>query len=166
VYRWLKISSKALLAGIVVAVLMASTGCSTAKQTADDGDDAFRQQNWDAAVYHYLQALAEDPGNVEYKMQLTFARQKAAQMHFQRGITMRQLGRLNAARSELQMAMQLDPTNQYAEQILEDVIEEMEVLSMPEGARKLEQLKDSRRRHGRPKSSRRFSTLDRQSPSR
>ncbi len=126
---------------LAAVVLMWSLGCSTATQTAGDGDDAFKSQNWDAAVYHYLQALAEEPDNVEYKMQLAFARQRAAQKHFENGIAMRKLGRLVVARDELQMATQLDPANQYAAQVLEDVIEEMEILSTPDGARKLEELK-------------------------
>jgi len=125
----------------VVALMVGAVGCSTAKQTADQGEDAFKHQNWDAAVYHYLQALAEDPENVEYKMQLAFARQKAAQKHFDNGMMLRKLGRLLAARNELQMAIQLDPSNQYAEQVLEDVIEEMEILSTPDGARELERMK-------------------------
>jgi general secretion pathway protein D len=125
----------------MMALLLGAVGCSTAKQTASEGDDAFKHQNWDAAVYHYLQALAEDPENIEYKMQLAFARQKAAQKHFDNGIMLRKLGRLLAARNELQMAVQLDPANQYAEQILEDVIEEMQILSTPEGARELERMK-------------------------
>jgi type II secretory pathway component GspD/PulD (secretin) len=129
----------------VVALIMGAVGCSTAKQTADDGEDAFKHQNWDAAVYHYLQALAEEPDNVEYKMQLAFARQKASQKHFDNGIMLRKLGRLLAARNELQMAIQLDPSNQYAEQVLEDVIEEMEILSTPDGARELERMKEAAR---------------------
>jgi general secretion pathway protein D len=125
--------------------LVATVGCSTAKQTANEGEDAFKNQNWDAAVYHYLQALAEEPNNVEYKMQLIFARQRAAQKHFENGVTLRKLGRLLAARNELQMAVQLDPTHQYAEQVLEDVVEEMEILSLPDGARRLEDLKEQAR---------------------
>jgi type II secretory pathway component GspD/PulD (secretin) len=125
----------------VVALMMGSVGCSTAKRTADQGADAFDHKNWDAAVYHYLQALAEDPDNVEYKLQLAFARQRASQKHFDNGIMLRKLGRLLAARNELQMAVQLDPSNQYAEQVLEDVIQDMEILSTPDGARELERLK-------------------------
>jgi general secretion pathway protein D len=125
--------------------MMGVVGCTTAKKTANEGDEAFTHKNWDAAVYHYLQALAEDPENVTYKMQLTFARQRAAQKHFQNGLALRKLGRLLAARNELQMAVQLDPTHQYAEQVLENVQEEMVILSTPDGARKLEELKEQAR---------------------
>jgi len=144
-YRYLRSESRILNFVFTTWLILAVVGCSTAKKTADEGENAFEHQNWDAAVYHYLQALAEDPNNVEYKMQLTFARQKAAQKHFQNGVTLRKLGRLLAARNELQMAVQLDPTNQYAEQILENVQEEMEILSTPDGARKLEDLKKAAR---------------------
>ena len=52
----------AAAAGLAVLLLVAG-GCSTAEQTASAGDEAVAKQNWDAAVYHYLQALAEDlPG--------------------------------------------------------------------------------------------------------
>ena len=144
-YRCLKNRSRFFAIIVTVVMLMVAGGCSTAKQTADEGEDAFKHQNWDAAVYHYLQALAEDPDNVEYRMQLAFARQKAAQKHFDNGMMLRKLGRLLAARNELQMAVQLDPSNQYAEQVLGDVIEDMEILSTPDGARRLEQMKDEAR---------------------
>ena len=144
-YRCLRNKVRIFVFIVAASLLMGVVGCTTAKKTANEGDDAFEHQNWDAAVYHYLQALAEDPDNVEYKMQLTFARQKAAQKHFQNGLALRKLGRLLAARNEFQMAVQLDPTNQYAEQILEDVQQEMEILSTPGGARKLEELKEEAR---------------------
>ena len=140
-YRCLKSKNATSTVALAAALMLGVMGCSTAKQTASEGDQAFNSQNWDAAVYHYLQALAEDPDNIEYKMQLAFARQKAAQKHFQNGVAMRKLGRLMAARNELQMAVQLDPSNQYAEQLLEDVTAEMEILSAPDGLRQLEDMK-------------------------
>ncbi len=144
-YRCLRNKIRILDFVVAASLMMGVVGCTTAKNTASDGEDAFKNENWDAAVYHYLQALAEDPTNIEYKMQLTFARQRAAQKHFQNGLAMRKLGRLLVARDELQMAVQLDPTNQYAEQVLEDVQEEIEILSTPDGARKLEDLKQAAR---------------------
>jgi general secretion pathway protein D len=129
---------------VLVLVTLAG-GCSSAKQTASEGEEAFAKENWDAAVYYYLQALAADPDNVEYKLNLTFARQKASAQHFQRGTMLRELGRLKAARDELQMAFQLDPTNQFAEQLLERVSEEIEILGRPDGARELEEIKRAAR---------------------
>lgn len=144
-YRCLRSNPHILVFVVAASLMMGVVGCTTAKKTANAGDEAFEHENWDAAVYHYLQALAEDPQNIDYKMQLTFARQKAAQKHFQNGLALRKLGRLLAASNELQMAVQLDPTNQYAEQVLEDVREEVEILSTPDGARKLEELKEEAR---------------------
>jgi len=134
----------AAVLGLVVLLALAG-GCSSAQKTANDGDDAFAKENWDAAVYYYLQALAEEPDNVEYKLNLTFARQKASAQHFQRGTMLRELGRLKASRDELQMAVQLDPTNQFAEQLLRRVSEEIEILGRPDGARELEDIKRAAR---------------------
>ncbi len=127
------------------ALVSFAGGCSSAQQTASDGEEAFEAENWDAAVYFYLQALADEPDNTEYKLNLTFARQKASARHFQRGTMLRELGRLKAARDELQMAVQLDPTNQFAAQLLGRVQEEIEILGRPDGARELEEIKRSAR---------------------
>ncbi len=147
-YRWQKtnfgnrIAAAAL--GILVLAVLAG-GCSSAQQTASDGEDAFENEDWDAAVYFYLQALGEDPTNLEYKLNLTFARQRSSAQHFQRGTMLRELGRLKAAHDELQMAVQLDPTNQFAEQLLMRVSEEIEILGRPDGARELEEIKRAAR---------------------
>ncbi len=130
---------------LLAAVMVAAGGCSSAQQTAGEGEDAFQKGNWDAAVYYYLQALADDPENVEYKLNLTFARQKASAEHFQRGNMLREFGRLKAAQDEFQMAVQLDPTNQFAAQLLARVIEEIAIISRPDGARELEELKRAAR---------------------
>jgi len=148
VYRWQKTDNRYRLVAAVVGIIALAAlagGCSSAQQTASEGDEAFEKENWDAAVYYYLQALTEDPDNVEYKLNLTFARQKASARHFQRGTMLRELGRLKAARDELQMAIQLDPTNQFAEQLLVRVTEEIEILGRPDGARELEDIKRAAR---------------------
>lgn len=137
-FRWQK--SKVKTIGLAI-VLVGLVGCSTAKETAHDGAKAVDQQNWDAAVYHYLEAVTEEPGNIEYRMQLTRARQKASQAHLRKGIMLREMGRLHDARNELQMAAQLDPVNQFAEQALEKVQEDLEVLAGPGGEQALEEMK-------------------------
>jgi len=148
VYRWQMTNQRIRLVSAALALCALVTfagGCSSAQQTASDGDKAFEAENWDAAVYFYLQALADEPDNTEYKLNLTFARQKASARHFQRGTMLRELGRLKAARDELEMAVQLDPTNQFAEQLMGRVQEEIEILGRPDGARELEEIKRAAR---------------------
>jgi len=126
---------------VALGLLLASTvSCSTSR-TAKQAEEATSFENWDAAVYHYLELAAKDPENVEYQIELRRARQRAAQQHFERGQSLRSLGQLVAAQNELEMAVQLDPTHQFAEQILEDVEKDIEVLSRPGGAEELEELK-------------------------
>jgi general secretion pathway protein D len=125
---------------LVLLVLVLAAGCAT-QQAARKGDKAASHNNWDAAVYYYLEALAEDPDNLEHRMALIRARQKAAQEHFHRGQALRRLGRLTAAHSEMQMAVQLDPTNQFAEQELSELGEELEILAQPGGTEALEEIK-------------------------
>ena len=137
-FRWHKNRLKTMAPVLALVALM---GCSTAKETAHDGAKAVEEQNWDAAVYFYLEALADDPGNVEYRMQLTRSRQKASQAHLRKGLMMRDMGRLHDARNELRMATELDPVNQFAEQALERVLEDLEVLAGPGGEQALAEMK-------------------------
>ncbi len=123
-----------------VLILVGATACSTSSK-AREGKQAAAHENWDAAVYHYLELVARDPDNVEYRIGLRRARQNASHDHFERGLALRNMGQLMAARNELQMAVQLDPTNQYAEQVLEDVVQEIAILSRPGGQAELEELK-------------------------
>ena len=138
-------TDRSTLAVAVVLVLMATTiGCAT-QRTAGKGEEAVEHENWDAAVYYYLEALAADPENLDYRMALTRARQKASQEHFERGVTYRQMGNLSGARNELRLAVQLDPTHDFAEQVLERVEEDLEILSRPDGERQLEEIKAAAR---------------------
>ncbi len=139
-YRWIRTSSTTRLAGSAL-VLLVALGCATAQRPASQGKNAVEQRNWDAAVYYYLEALAREPDNPQYRMALIRVRQKAGQEHFQRGLAFKELGRLAAARSELQLALQLDPTHQFAEQELAKVEKDLDILSRPDGEQTLEQLK-------------------------
>jgi len=140
VFHWLR--SRRLAAVLAVAVL--AGGCATYR-VAHRAESAARRGDWDAAVYHYLEAVARDPENVRYRMALVRARQKAAQEHFKRGSALRELGNLIAAESELKMAVELDPTHQYAEQMLKEVQRELEILSSPGGEKTLEEIKKKAR---------------------
>jgi len=137
VYRLQKTDAfRALLA----AVLLFAVGCAS-QRTANLAEDAYHHHNWDAAVYYFLEALAEEPDNLDYRMGLIRSRQRAAQEHFARGMAYKSMGNLISAKEEFQMAIQLDVTHQFAEQELERVEADLDILAGPDGAQTLEEMK-------------------------
>lgn len=81
---------------------------------------ASQQGNWDEAVLHYLKAVEDDPDNLSYRAALMRAKIKASQLHFEKAKEYQKAGVLERALVELQQAVQLDPTNQYAKAQLEN----------------------------------------------
>jgi len=140
VFRCLRTDAPAFRIAVLGALLAAAVGCST-QQAAQASKEAVKHENWDAAVYHYLELVAKEPENLEYRIGLRRARQNAAHVHFQRGVALRDAGRVVEARDEVQMAVQLDPTHQFAEQVLDGLNKEIEILSGPGGKGELEDLK-------------------------
>lgn len=128
------------VAGLLLAVVGLLSSCSTYKYSRR-ASEAIRTENWDAAVYYYLEALAQDPGNLKFKMELQRARVKASGQHFERGMGFKQAGGLLRAESELQLAVQLDPGNQYAEVELGKVRKDLAVLMQEGGSAKLAKMK-------------------------
>jgi general secretion pathway protein D len=129
-----------LAVGLGVLAVVALSSCASYRYTRQ-ADDAIRAENWDAAVYYYLEALARDPGNVHFKMGLERSRLKAAEDHFKRGMVFKNAGDLERAQSELELAVELDPTHQYAEVELAKVRNDLAVLSQKNGAAKLAEMK-------------------------
>ena len=128
------------VASLLLAVVGLLSSCSTYKYNRR-ASEAIRTENWDAAVYYYLEALAQDPGNLKFKMELQRARVKASGQHFERGMGFKQAGGLLRAESELQLAVQLDPGNQYAEVELGKVRKDLAVLMQEGGSAKLAKMK-------------------------
>jgi general secretion pathway protein D len=128
------------VAGLLLAFGVLLPSCSTYKYTRQ-ANEAIRTQNWDAAVYYYLEALNADPGNLKLKMELQRARLKASQQHFDRGMGFKQSGGLLRAETELELALQLDPTNQYVEVELKKVRKDLAVMMQENGPAKLAEMK-------------------------
>ena len=127
---------------VVLTVILGS--CATYRYSRQ-AEEAMTGDNWDAAVYYLLEALAADPGNIKLKMDLQRARTRAAEEHFRRGMGFKEAGELARARTELELAVQLDPTHQYAETELAKVRKDLEILAQEGGAAKLEQAKKAAR---------------------
>src|SRR6266550_7643216 len=105
-----------------VALLLIA-GCAS-YNAYEKGRSAERVKNWDEAVIQYEKALEIDPDNVRYQINLQHSRLEASRNHFEKGKTLRaaavsakgedQLRLSQLAASELELAVKLDPTNQYA----------------------------------------------------
>jgi len=133
-----KILSRRISALVVVALMAGS--CASYRYTRK-AEDAKVAENWDAAVYYYLEALASDPGNVSFKMELQRARFKASEGHFQLAMQFKPGGDLARVERELVLAVELDPTHQYAEVELQKVRKDLAVLNQEGGTSKLLEMK-------------------------
>ncbi len=115
--RWLAALSFAALG--LAALACASSNYRRA-QVAEQAAD------FDLAVIEYMQALATEPGNVAYRAGLLRAKISASQAHFEKGKEYHKAGVPERALVELQQAVELDPSNQYAEVELQKVRRELE----------------------------------------
>lgn len=107
---------------VIVWIFMglALCGCPRKSGSADykAGQRAADLQDYDAAVDYYVKALAADPHNAYYRINLNQARFEAGQKHIHAGIKLREKGDLQGAISEFQRAQVLDPASSLADQEL------------------------------------------------
>jgi len=108
----------------LAAFLMACTGYNAFRT----GERAEKNQDYDKAVAEYLLALSKDPQNVQYRIYLQRARVKASSYHFENAKTLHAAKQYPAAVLEYQMAVQLDPNNQFADTELAKAQREWEAI--------------------------------------
>ncbi len=99
-------------------------------------------EDWDQAVIHYLEAVRIHPQNIAYRAALMRAKIQAAQVHFKKGKQFRAAGVLERAMLEFRKAVELDPTNQYAESELHKVVEEINAAREGRRARSIAEMKE------------------------
>ena len=98
----------------LAAVAALAAGCATYR-TQREAQLAEAREDWDAAVVHLTDLTTRDPGNVRWRSALMRARLRASQDHFSAGRRFLEAGVPERALLEFQQAVQLDPTNQYAQ---------------------------------------------------
>ena len=108
-----------------VALLVSALGC-TSYRMQREAQQAESREDWDAAVVHYLDLTAQEPSNVRFKSALMRAKIRASQEHFAAGRRFAEAGVLDRSLIELQQAVALDPTNQYAQIELDKVRAEID----------------------------------------
>src|SRR6202790_2047608 len=97
------------------AVVMAA-GCSKGKTDYTKGGKAKHLQDYVAAYDYYQKALKNDPENAQYLIKFNQARFEASTLHVKNGVKLRERGQLEAAASEFQRAVAIDPSSPIAEQ--------------------------------------------------
>jgi general secretion pathway protein D len=104
-------------APVLAAALACAIGlgaCATGRGVYRIGEKEMAAQNYDRAVLLFSKAVSSDPGSTRYKVALARAKMKAAQEHFAKGQAYLKANRIEAAISEFQQTVYLDPSHQYA----------------------------------------------------
>jgi len=115
------------LTGILWVLMLVLTGC-TGHNVYRQAQLAEHQGDWDQAVLHYLEAVRRHPEDLSYRTALLRAKIQASQGHFRKGQQFHQAGVLERAMVEFRQAVELDPTNQYAESELRKILAELRAL--------------------------------------
>ncbi len=130
----------ALSLGLALLLILASCsgyrGFREAQHAELTGD-------WDTAVLRYMELVTGDPADLRYRAGLLRAKTQAAHAHFEEGRKLQEAGRDRDAMLEMQRAVQLDPTNQYALTELEKLRTEIETSGLE--PRTISQMKDDAR---------------------
>src|ERR1700731_1562122 len=99
-----------------------AAGCPKGRPDYTQGRRAEQIQDYDAAYDYYQKALKNDPENATYLIKFNQARFEASTLHVKNGMKLRERGQLEAAASEFQRAVAIDPSSPIAEQELRKTV--------------------------------------------
>jgi len=124
-----KLFTCASLALPAVLFFLSATSATAPAQSAKSwnkkGQDAELHQDWDTAYEDYRQATLKDPKNLRYKAHYENVRFQAAVSHVDRGRVLRQNGDLQGALTQFNRALEIDPSNQTAQQEIDAVNQQL-----------------------------------------
>ena len=121
-FKWLAIPTALALCLSVPAAARTRKGDRFAAQ----GKASEARKEWDAALDFYEKALAEDPGDPAYQLQMNRARFQASEFHVAQGLKLRKEGSLPAALLQFEKAYGIDPSSSIAEQEIKTTRQMME----------------------------------------
>jgi len=134
------------IALLLLAVLPLASCASTSPYR--QGEKYMEAENFDQAVLAFSKALAQKPSEIKYQVALARARLRASQIHFERGQKYASAGQTEAAIGEMQQAVLLDPSNQYAANELTKLLEAYRK-QKGQGPTEMEKMKEKARMVGR-----------------
>jgi general secretion pathway protein D len=112
--RWAKVA-------VCLGIALLAAGCPKGQKDYDQAEKAGNLADFDDAYVYYQKALKSDPNNATYRIKADQARFDASQQHLQRGYAQRKKGDLQAALSEFQRALFIDPASSVAEQEIQKI---------------------------------------------
>lgn len=114
------VKNKLILLSMLVLTLLISAGCSS-YQAYKKAENLMLESKYDEAITYYNKALSQKPGELEYSIKLSRAKDAAAQQHFQKGKKFFDKNNLDEAEKELNLTLVLDPTFKRAVQMLQEI---------------------------------------------
>jgi len=138
--------STSRIALLLLVVLPLASCASTSPY--HQGEKHMEAENFDQAVLSFSKALAQKPSEIKYQVALARARLRASQLHFERGQKYATAGQTEAAIGEIQQAVLLDPSNQYAANELTKLIAAYRK-EKGQGPTEMEKMKEKARMIGR-----------------
>jgi general secretion pathway protein D len=106
---------------LVLSTTFALGACVTSKNFSA-GEQAEQFGRYDEAVNYYTRALAEDPGNPEYRQSLGRVKVRASHAHAMVAHKLRAAGDLHAAREEMELALAFNPADNNLATELERIV--------------------------------------------
>jgi general secretion pathway protein D len=111
-----------LAATALAGVLFLMAGCAASTKEYKLGQKAQSLQDYETALIHYERALKEDPNNPQYRISVAQMRFQAAQAQVELGQSLMAQGDLNSVETALghfQRALDIDPANALANQMIQ-----------------------------------------------
>lgn len=106
--------TKRVVSLLSLAVLVAALTSCASRKMSNQARLSEQLGDWDEAVVLYLELSQKEPASLSHRAALLRAKVQASHFHFGNAQQYREAGVFGRALVELQEAVQLDPTNQYA----------------------------------------------------
>ncbi|MGH9407262.1 MAG: hypothetical protein ACRD3D_15695, partial [Terriglobia bacterium] len=108
--------------GLAAGLALLMAGCSPASIAFREGRKAEEQKDYDTAIIHFQKALEYQPENSRFMIFEKDARAKASEAHLDRGRQLLAIRRPDQAAAEFQKAVDIDPSNLAAAQLLQQIL--------------------------------------------
>ncbi|MEO6982118.1 MAG: cohesin domain-containing protein [Edaphobacter sp.] len=110
-----------LVLGSLVGFGSSVADAQSASKWNKRGQAAEARQDYDTAMNAFHQAMLKKPGDVRYRAHYERMKFMASVTHVDRGRVLRQSGDINGALAEFRRAVEIDPSNQTAQQELDQL---------------------------------------------